>query len=110
MKNEFSVLSKMVARKPIATFYYTGNHTHPVRRVVAVIAETKTHLIAYELREGLTVRTPRQAIRAIKTYRKERIAKWGDYCRLTATKKNCTRRRMDSTLERMSLTEYQATT
>jgi hypothetical protein len=32
---------KPVARLPVAKFYYQGNHTHPVRRTVLIIEDTK---------------------------------------------------------------------
>ncbi len=65
----------------VARFYYKGNsHSHPVRRTVRLIKTTKDYLTGYEIREGETVRELEES--PIKTYRRSRIPKWGDYWRL----------------------------
>jgi|GEM_PF-2966748 hypothetical protein len=93
----------IVRKLPVAKFYYQGNHTHPVRRTVLVIKNTKTKIIGYEIREGKTVRSLKQMLRSIKTYNKSKIAKYGDYSRLTMSSKNCLNDPNKSTLERLPI-------
>lgn len=81
----------IVEKQPAAKFYYRGSHTHPVRRTVLIIEDLPKVLIGYEIREGNDVRSVKNA--PIKSYRKDRIAKGGDYCRLPVNTK----------LERMDL-------
>ena len=64
-----------VRNMPICKFYYKGNHSHYVRRTILRIPAIRSDLIAgYELREGSTVRTLKNA--PVKTYKKDKIAKW----------------------------------
>jgi len=63
---------QLIKTKPVARFYYTGNHTHPVRRTVLLIESTPNFIRGYELREGAVVRKFSEA--PIKTYRRDRIA------------------------------------
>lgn len=90
----------LVAKNPVARFYYTGNHEHPVRRTVLIINETDEVLIGYEFREGSAVRSHEDALKEIKTYRKDSIARWGDYSRLRMSTKNFLKNPKASTLER----------
>jgi hypothetical protein len=94
----------LVAKKPVARFYYQGKHSHPVRRTILMIEETADHICGYEVREGDTVRTGPEAMNHIKTYRKDRIAKWGDYSRLRMSNKTFLKDPKKSTLERESIT------
>lgn len=93
----------IVRNRPVAEFYYVGNHSHPVRRKILIRKVTPKLIIGYELREGSTARTPRQALGVTKAYRRDRIAKWGDYSRLTASAKNADKNPAASTLERKPL-------
>lgn len=96
----------LVERKPVARFWYQGeSHSHPVRRTVLLIEETRDHLIGYELREGNTVRTVEDVVknRMVKTYRKDRIAKYGDYSRIRMNSRNFLKPFEESTLERSSI-------
>lgn len=102
MKSNQKKVYEIVPKLPVARFYYQGTHTHPVRRTVVIIEETATHLRGYEFREGKTVRTMQEAMSRIKSYRKDRIAKWGDYSRLMSGK-NIKKNPDSSTLERESL-------
>lgn len=45
-----------VTKLPVAKFYYQGNHSHPVRRTVLIVEETKDQFKGYEIREGRTTR------------------------------------------------------
>lgn len=95
----------LVARKPVARFYYKGAHTHPVRRTILITEETPDMIVGYELREGSLTRTLSQAMKTIKSYSKDKIANWGDYSRLRMTAKNIFKSPKESTLERLSITE-----
>lgn len=64
-----------VKKLPVCKFYYKGTHSHFVRRTILRIPSENPELITgYELREGSEVRNMKKA--PIKTYRKDRIAKW----------------------------------
>lgn len=63
----------LVRERPVARFYYKGNHSHPVRRTVIVIESKPRFLRGYELREGSTIRNLSEA--PVKTYTKSKIAK-----------------------------------
>jgi hypothetical protein len=86
---------------PVARFYYQGSHSHPVRRTVLIVAETQTTFTGYELREGKTLRTYGDAL--IRTYRKDKIAKFGDYSRLRKNRQNYNRKDSESTLTRSNI-------
>lgn len=90
----------IVRRLPVARFYYQGNHSHPIRRTVVIIEETKDLIRGYELREGNSVRSLQDVLKTIKSYRKDRIAKWGDYSRLRQSSKNYLKPPEKTTLER----------
>ena len=62
---------------PVWRFYYQGDHSHPVRRVVIILRDrcTATHVTGYELREGSEVRPFSKAF--IRTYDRDLIAKIG---------------------------------
>lgn len=62
----------IVKSRPVARFYYQGNHTHPVRRTVLLIESTSQFIRGYEIREGATVRNFAEA--PVKSYRRDRIA------------------------------------
>ncbi len=66
----------VIKYKPVATFYYRGNHSHPVRRTILVIKSTPTYLCGYELREGSTTRKLRKA--PVKSFTKKKIATLSD--------------------------------
>ena len=89
----------IVTNGPVAKFYYQGSHTHPVRRTIIVIEDKKNILVGYEIREGNEVRKVKNA--PVKSYRKDRIPNFGDYCRFKMSKKNYSRLDSETTLERM---------
>lgn len=93
----------IVAEGPVAKFYYKGTHSHPVRRTIVVIEDKPTMLVGYEIREGNEVRKMKNA--PIKSYRKDRIPNFGDYCRFKMNKKNYNKLNTESTLERMDFDE-----
>lgn len=93
----------LVGKKPVARFYYKGNHSHPIRRTVLVIDETDTLLTGYELREGTIQRTPQEALDHIKTYTKKKIVRWGDYSRLRMSAKTIFKHPKRTTLERFPI-------
>jgi hypothetical protein len=64
---------ELVKKHPVAKFFYKGNHSHPVRRIVLLTETTGTYIRGYELREGLKARTFKGA--PIKTYTKNKIAR-----------------------------------
>tara|TARA_Y100000034_G_scaffold114563_1_gene150827 strand:- start:282 stop:629 length:348 start_codon:yes stop_codon:yes gene_type:complete len=90
----------LVEKKPVARFYYQGGHSHPIRRTVLIIEETDTTITGYEFRCGNDVRTREEALQSIKTFRKDRIPKWGDYSRLRMTSRTFLKDPEKSTLER----------
>ena len=93
----------LVQKKPVARFYYKGKHSHPVRRTVLVIEDRENMIVGYEIREGDTVRSVLDAQNSIKSYRKDRIAKWGDYSRLRMSHKTFMKDPNASTLERQPI-------
>ena len=102
-KNPPKKVYDLVQNKPVARFFYRGNHTHPIRRTVLVIEEDDTKLVGYEFRCGNEVRSRDEALSCIRTYRKDRIAKWGDYKRLRMTSKTFLKDPEKTTLERQSI-------
>jgi len=64
-----------VKNRPVARFFYKGDHTHPVRRTIVVIKTTDKVMTGYELREGSIVRSFKNA--PIKSYSRNKIAKIG---------------------------------
>jgi len=88
----------LVTDGPVAKFYYKGSHTHPVRRTVLVIEETAKILVGYEIREGKEVRKVGDS--PIKSFRKDKIANFGDYCRLKMNNQYYKKLNSESTLER----------
>lgn len=93
----------LVTKKPVARFYYQGHHSHPVRRTVLVIEDREDMIVGYEIRVGNTVRDPQEALKSIKSYRKDKIAKWGDYSRLRMSSKTFMKNPNETTLERESI-------
>lgn len=93
----------LVTKKPVARFYYKGHHTHPVRRTVLVIEDRENMIVGYELREGDVVRSATEALDHVKSYRKDRIAKWGDYKRLRMSSKTFMKDPESTTLERQPI-------
>lgn len=65
---------EVVNEKPVATFYYKGTHSHPVRRTILIIESNKKYIRGYELREGSIQRKLKSA--PVKTYTMSKIAKW----------------------------------
>ena len=103
-KNKKNKTYDLVPRNTVARFYYQGSHSHPIRRTVLVIEETDTHITGYEVREGGNVRNIHEARKTVRSYRKDRIAKWGDYSRLRMSAKNFMNDPEESTLVRESIT------
>ena len=63
-----------VRNVPVARFFYQGrSHTHPVRRTVIITEVRPDRFTGYELREGATTRSFKNA--PIKSYSKRRIAR-----------------------------------
>jgi len=93
----------LVSKRPVARFYYQGTHSHPIRRTVLIIEETPTLIRGYEFREGSSVRTKDKALKKVKSYRKDRIAKWGDYSRLTMSSEGFFKNPKKTTLERFPI-------
>jgi len=93
----------LVTHKPVARFYYKGNHSHPIRRTVLVIEDRDNLIIGYEIRCGSTVRTVTEALDSVKSYRKSDIAKWGDYKRLRMSSKTFMKDPEETTLERLPI-------
>lgn len=92
----------IVSDKPVARFYYQGqSHEHPVRRTVLVIEDLADKIVGYEVREGSTIRDFKEA--PIKSYRKDRIAKYGDRVRLRRSKAAQARALTDTTLQRFNI-------
>lgn len=87
----------------VARFYYKGTHSHPVRRTVVVLEENNNVITGYELREGKIIRNLFDS--PVKSYRKNKISKYGDYCRLKMNNKNYKMNDGESTLQRESLYE-----
>ena len=67
---------KFVNTRPVARFFYKGDHTHPVRRTIVLIETTDQLITGYEIREGSTVRDFRNA--PVKSFRRDRIAIVGE--------------------------------
>lgn len=103
MKTKKQKVYDLVPRNTVARFYYQGSHTHPIRRTVLVIEESDTHITGYEIREGGKIRSVKEARNAVRTYRKDRIAKWGDYKRLRMSAKNFMNDPEETTLVRSSI-------
>jgi hypothetical protein len=59
--------------KPVARFYYQGNHSHPVRRTVLIVQQNDKVITGYEVREGSKTRSLAKA--PVKSYLKSNIAK-----------------------------------
>mgnify|MGYP000871577344 CR=1 FL=1 len=95
----------IIKSSPVARFYYQGkSHTHPVRRTILIIEDLPTLLIGYEMREGSKLRSIKDA--PVKSYRKDRIAKYGDYSRLRKTKVGAKKDPSESTLNRTEIIEF----
>jgi hypothetical protein len=93
---------KFLNTRPVARFYYKGNHSHPVRRTVILIDVSDQLVTGYELREGMTVRDFRDA--PIKSFRKDRIATMGQLDKrwIIVNKTNINK----TTLRRYPLNDY----
>lgn len=88
---------------PVAKFFYQGNHSHPIRRTVLLVQNRATYLLGYEIRAGNEVFDINTA--SLKKYKKSKIAKVGDYCRLRNQRKYHNTPANQSTLVRMNLLE-----
>lgn len=100
-KKEYDIIKS----SPVARFYYQGkSHTHPVRRTILIIEDLPTLLIGYEMREGTKLRSIKDA--PVKSYRKDRIAKYGDYSRLRKSKIGSKKDPGESTLNRSEIIEF----
>lgn len=91
----------IIGTKPVARFYYQGHHTHPIRRTVLIIEEHPNRIVGYEMREGTHVRNIADA--PVKSYNIDKIAKYGDYSRLTKSKITKNKDPQESTLLRESV-------
>lgn len=88
----------------LVRFYYQGeSHSHPVRRVVVIKEDHPDFYRGYEIRAGNTVRTLEEAKTTIRTYRKDRIAKYGDYSRLRKSKTTRNKNPNQTTLTPLSV-------
>jgi len=97
----------LVQKLPIIRCYYKGqSHKHPVQRTMAVIHEDDKTITGYEFRCGKEVRTVEEARKCIRSYRKDRIAKYGDYIRLRATRSTLMKDPNESTLRRESILTF----
>lgn len=96
---------EVVADMPVCKLFYQGHHSHPVRRTGLIIQETDDKFVVYELRNGDVVRDIDEAKGHIKSYRKDKIARFGDYVRLSKTKMAKYKLKTDSTLRRLSLAD-----
>lgn len=94
----------LVRNQPVARFFYRGDHVHPVRRTVLVVENTKDMIIGYEVRCGNNVVDTKNA--PIKSYRKDRITRYGQYCGIYRAKKYAGQNPNRSTLTRTSLTDF----
>ena len=101
--NEQNKVYDVVSKMPVARFFYQGTHSHPVRRTVVIIKNLKNSIVGYEFREGAKVRAPEEAVKHVKTYRLDRIAKYGDYVRLRETRRGLFKKEGETTLERLPL-------
>ncbi len=94
----------IVEKDPVAKFYYKGSsHSHPVRRTILIIEDRPSLLIGYELRDGRETRT--LDVAPVKSFRKDRIAKYGDYDRLRRSLATYNKKATESTLKRLKLLE-----
>lgn len=94
---------KVLRKKPVAKFFYQGNHSHPVRRTVILDQNTSEYISGYEIRSGNDVFTLQDA--PYKKYIKSKIARVGDYSRIRRTKKYMNISADTTTLERLELLE-----
>ncbi len=94
-------MHRIISKKPVAKFRYKGSHSHPVRVTILVIENKSNLLTGYVLRSGSAVFSMNEA--PIRSYRKDRIAKFGDYCRLKMSRKTYSKCNYESTLQRLSL-------
>lgn len=97
-------LYNLVKTNPVARFYYKGTHSHPIRRTVLVIENTRNLIIGYELREGSIVRKFSEA--PVKSYNKNKIAKYKQLHvarRAKVLEKNPVKKYESSTMNRASL-------
>lgn len=93
---------EIVGTNPVARFYYKGqSHSHPVRRTVLIVDDLPDLIVGYEVREGNEVRNVKEA--PIKSFRKDKIAKYGDRVRLRSSKNTKTKKVTDSTLQRFNI-------
>lgn len=99
-KKSYNIVSKL----PLACFYYKGTHSHPIKRTVVIVEDSKDKITGYELREGKIVRNSKDASKCIKSYDKNKIAKWGDYSRLR-TGVNSKNNPKSTTLRRFPISE-----
>lgn len=90
----------IVKNKPVAKFYYQGNHNRPIQRTVLITEADGTKFTGYEVREGNTVRTVEDA--PVKSFRRDQIATREDLRSDSALRK--TLKNGESTLKRMSIT------
>jgi len=97
--------NRLVRNLPVAKFYYQGSHSHPVRRTVLLLKDrtNREALVGYELREGRVVRDLNDA--PIKSFLRDEISNYGDYCRLKASVATQNKSDDESTLVRSRLSD-----
>lgn len=91
---------KFVKDKPVAKFYYKGQHKCPIKRTIIIVEVKENIITGYELREGSIVRSYKNA--PIKSYRRSSIAKANEIDR---RKSKDYKDLNSSTFKRMSLRE-----
>lgn len=87
----------IVKNKPVAKFWYKGNHSHPVKRTLLITNVNNSTITGYELREGFDIRKLNNS--PIKSFRKDKIASFNEL------RKESRKNRKDSTLIRYELSE-----
>lgn len=102
MANSNKLKYPVVRNMPVASFYYQGHHTHPIRRTVLVTQSSSTTITGYELREGATIRPFNKA--PVKSYSREKIASFGQ-CGRRLRKRTPKKMLDNSTLTRKGLLE-----
>lgn len=85
---------ELVPSNPVASFYYRGNHSHPVRRTVLLTERTSTCFTGYEVREGNMTRMLENA--PLKSYRISNIARRRN-CRLDSAARKVGKNRLNET-------------
>ena len=94
---------EILRNKPVAEFDYEASHSHPVKRTIVIIKDGLKNpkiMTGYEIREGLTTRSLKNA--PIKSFRKDKIATIGQLDLRRNTRKNAKANELDKTTLRRS--------